>query len=973
MKRLGPKPGELLDRSRTLSFRFDGKTCEAHPGDTVASALLASGRSIFSRSFKYHRPRGLLCVSGNCPNCLMNVNGTPNVRTCMQPVQDGDEVKSQHCWPSPRWDLLSLIERLDALMPVGFYYKTLIRPRLMWRLAEPVIRRLAGLGSLKHSTGKAPHYEHQHQHTDVAVVGAGATGMAAALAAAEAGAQVVLVESESELGGRLRSQSGPVVDPDTGGAAPGFELAQDWGRKALDHPGIHVLTGSLAFGAYEGRLLSIARGNRLIQLRYGQLVAATGNHEYPLLFAGNDLPGVMLGSGVRKLLNLYRVRPGTRAAVVVSDDEGLELALELHDSGVELSVVVDRRSDPSASPAARRLEKLGVPHVRSSYPVAAQGNRRVETLRVGSGPADGASNRQRVSTYSCDLVCLSSPWSPAIELPRQEGGKARFDTVSNQHVCESLPEHVHAAGHLEGVQDLASRLRQGRTAGLRAAAAVRPLEGEAARRLERLDRMDRQLREGARSGKAPEEIPFDCQSPGGEKAFVCLCEDVTDKDVANAVQEGFREMELLKRYTTATMGPCQGRMCQMLLAGACARETGRTLHETGRTTSRPPVAPVSLGVLAGPHHHPVKLTPLHDRHQAAGAKQMAMGEWMRPFSYGKPEEEWRAVRERVGVIDVSTLGKLEVQGRDAGKLLDLVYTHHFSNLKPGRIRYGVLCGEDGIILDDGTVSRLAEDHFYITTTTGNISFVEQWLDWWAVVSRFCAHVTEVTANFAAVNLAGPKARQVLSRVTGLDLSNESFRYMRCRTATVAGVPARLLRIGFVGETGWEIHVPASCGAYLWDTLLEAGADLGIAPFGVEAQRILRLEKKHFIVGQDTDALSNPIESNMGWVVKMDKPDFIGRQALRKARKEGAYNRLVGFVTSRRVQEGTAVVRDRQPVGRVTSARWIPHQNRCIGLAWVPEEDSADGSPIRISHEGALLPGRVHAAPFYDPKGSRLRG
>ncbi len=352
---------------------------------------------------------------------------------------------------------------------------------------------------------------------------------------------------------------------------------------------------------------------------------------------------------------------------------------------------------------------------------------------------------------------------------------------------------------------------------------------------------------------------------------------------------------------------------------------------------------------------------------------MAMGEWMRPFSYGNPEEEWKAVRERVGVIDVSTLGKLEVQGADAGKLLDLVYTHHFSNLKPGRIRYGVLCGEDGIILDDGTVSHLAEDHFYITTTTGNISFVEQWLDWWAVVSGFCAHVTEVTANFAAVNLAGPQARQVLSRLTDLDLSNESFRYMRCRTATVAGVPARLLRIGFVGETGWEIHVPASYGAHLWDTLLEVGADQGIAPFGVEAQRILRLEKKHFIVGQDTDALSNPIESNMGWVVKMEKPDFIGRQALQKAREEGAYNRLVGFVTSRRVQEGAAVVRDQQPVGRVTSARWIPHQNRCIGLAWVPEEDSADGSAIRISHDGSLLPGRVHAAPFYDPKGSRLRG
>ena len=730
MQRLDPKPGELLDRNRRVSFRFDGKTCEAHPGDTVASALLAAGVSIFSRSFKYHRPRGLLCVSGNCPNCLMNVNGTPNVRTCMQPVQDGDEVKSQHCWPSPRWDLLSLIERLDTLMPVGFYYKTLIRPRLMWRLAEPVIRRLAGLGSLKHSNGKPPHYEHQHQHTEVAVAGGGATGMAAApLRSRRPGGlgkpapRCVLVESESELGGRLRSQSGPVVDPDTGAAVPGFELARGWARKVLDHPGIRVLTGSLAFGAYEGRLLSIARGNRLIHLRYDQLVAATGNHEYPLLFAGNDLPGVMLGSGVRKLLNLYRVRPGTRAAVVVADDEGLELALELHDSGVELSVVVDRRSEPSASPAAGRLADLGVHHLRASHPVAAQGRRKVEGAE--SGPPARLRvfrTRQRVATYSCDLVCLCSPWSPAIELPRQEGGKARFDDCTNQHVCASLPAHVHAAGHLEGTRDLTSLLRQGRTAGLRAAAAVRPLGGDAARRLERLDRMDRQLREEARSGKAREEIPFPRPSPGGEKAFVCLCEDVTDKDVANAVQEGFREMELLKRYTTATMGPCQGKMCQMLLAGACARETGRTLHETGRTTSRPPVAPVSLGVLAGPHHHPVKLTPLHQRHQAAGAKEMAMGEWMRPFSYGKPEGGMAGGpgasgghrREHPG----ETGGPGPRRGQAAGPGL------HPPLLEPGSRGGSATASSAARTASSWTTAPsagLAEDHFYITTTTGNIS------------------------------------------------------------------------------------------------------------------------------------------------------------------------------------------------------------------------------------------------------------
>ena len=349
-----------------------------------------------------------------------------------------------------------------------------------------------------------------------------------------------------------------------------------------------------------------------------------------------------------------------------------------------------------------------------------------------------------------------------------------------------------------------------------------------------------------------------------------------------------------------------------------------------------------------------------------------MGEWKRPLVYSTPEQEWETVRTRVGLIDVSSLGKLELQGRDSGRLLDFLYTHRFSNLKVGRIRYGVVCGDDGIILDDGTVSRLAEDRFYITTTTGNVSFMESWFRWWIAVLDLCAHVTDVTADYAAVNLAGPQAREVLSGLTEVDVSSQGFRYMQCGEGEVAGVPARLLRIGFVGETGWEIHCPASFGPALWDSLLEAGRPFQMTPFGVEAQRILRLEKKHLIVGQDTDALSNPVEAGMSWVIKDDKEDFVGKACLMVVTGRAPENQLVGFVSEHRVEEGSAVVVAGEPVGRVTSARLVPGQGQYVGMAWVPAEGSSDGTIFTIGQGGKRFTARIHDLPFYDPGGERLR-
>jgi len=424
-------------------------------------------------------------------------------------------------------------------------------------------------------------------------------------------------------------------------------------------------------------------------------------------------------------------------------------------------------------------------------------------------------------------------------------------------------------------------------------------------------------------------------------------------------------------------------MCQMSAIGVCAAETDRTMGETGVTTSRPPNPPVSLGALAGERRSPVRRGPLHHEHEALNAVWMNMGEWKRPLYYHADaalsrqeclEQEYHAVRERVGVVDVGPLGKIEVKGKDAGKLLDKVYTHRFGNLKVGRVRYAVVCDETGIILDDGTISRLAEDHYFLTTTTGNLEFVVQWLEWWLIDTGWDAHITNITGGRSSINVAGPRAREVFSGLTDLDLSTEAFRYMACRQAEVAGAPAVLLRIGFVGEMGWEIHVPAEYGVHVWRAVLEAGKSFGIRPFGVEAQRMLRLEKKHVIVGVDTDALSNPYESDMAWVAKLDKPDFIGKASLEGLQSAPANERLIGFVMLDDClpDDGSVIVVAGKPAGRVTSARYSPANGRAVGLGWVAASLAEDGREIDVRAQGQLAKARVQQVAFYDPEGTRLR-
>jgi sarcosine oxidase, subunit alpha len=954
-RRLPSHPAQRVDRSRSLTFSLDGKPVAAYHGETIGAALCASGVQTLSRSFKYHRRRGLLCAAGRCPNCLMTVDGVPNVRTCVEPARDGAVVRSQHAWPSLEGDAQGVLDRLDTLIPVGFYYKTFMRPRWLWPTYEKVLRHLAGLGRFDPTLDHEGHTDVIHAHTDIAVVGGGPAGMSAALEAARLGAEVILVDEQPTLGGHLQWQ---LLASDE--STPDYLVADALARQVRTLPKIQVLTGATAFGLYEGRLLAVIQRERMTKIRADRVVVASGGYEHPLVFQNNDLPGIFLSEGLQRLIALYGVAPGKRAVIVINDDRGVRAARELASAGIEIAAMVDARVDSSAA-----LSALGIPLVLTGHTVVeAHGSKSVERVTLARLDDAGRPTTGSERTVAADLLVLAAGWEPNTTLLAQEPCSLTYRNDLGVRFATGLPPWLFAAGEVAGARTLEAVRRHGTLTGLQAAVSIGL---------------------GTAADRAAADAGVSVAEPGGSvrplmpahtnnKQFVCLCEDVSTKDIRNALHEGFDDIQTLKRYTTVTMGPCQGKMCHHSAVELCASMTGQTIAATGTTTIRPPAVPVPLGLLAGAPHDVTRRTPIHHRHPASNVTWMDMGAWKRPLVYSSVEAECRAVHERVGIIDVSTLGKLDVKGLDAAAYLEWIHPNRVANLKPGRIRYRVMLDDAGIIVDDGTIARLAEDHFFVTTGTGALESVEQWLEWWLADGKSCVHVTNVTAGLGAINVAGPKSRELLRRLTDVDLSSEAVPYLGAVEGSVAGVPALFMRIGFVGELGYELHFPAENGEYLWNTLLETGRDLGIAPFGVEAQRVLRLEKLHIIPGHDTDALSNPFEADLGWAIKLEKPDFVGRAAMARMQGEPLRQRLVGFeMTDGSLPgEGDAVVAANFPVGRVTSAKRSPLLGRTIGLAWVPPELAVEGKRFQVKSNERLAEGRVVLKPFYDPDGEKLK-
>jgi sarcosine oxidase subunit alpha len=863
--RLTPQPGERIDRSQEVTFSFDGAPVTAFAGDTIGSALFAAGRRVFSRSFKYHRPRGLLCCSGDCPNCMMQVDGVPNVRVCAEPVREGAEVLAQNVWGSLDRDLLSITDKIGGpFTPVGFYYRTMMRPRRAWPLYERFLRSVAGLGRVDRRGRRSRRFDVEHRQTEVLVVGGGRSGREAARRYAEDGREVVLVEQ---------------------GALEPIE-------------GIEVVARATALGIWEGGLVPVDAGDVLYRYRAERIVVATGTVEQPLVFPGNDLVGVVLPQAVRSLVGDWALKPGERAVVVTVDENGRDAARRLRRAGVEIAAVFDLRRE----------------RVRE---IVARGRKG----RVRSVELDG-------HRIECDLLVMSGGRQPAYSLLAQAGARVEYDSERGIFYPAELPAGIEAVGSVTG-------------AGLAAARPAATYNG------------------AAKAGKC----------------FVCVCEDVTDEDLKRALAEGFDSIELAKRYTTVTMGPCQGRLCHVPSIRVYARENESDEASIGTTTARPPWAPVELGLLAGRPHEPTQRTSIHHRHKELRARMMWTGTWRRPHSYRDPEAEAQAVHTAAGLIDVSTLGKLLVAGPDAAVFLERLYPNRFADMKIGRIRYGVLGSDGGRIMDDGTIARLEDEVFYVTTTSTGADAVLEWLEWWNAVWGLDVEIANVTGALAAVNVAGPRSRDVMRRLTSLDVSNEAFPYLDAQRAPVAGVPSLILRIGFVGELGYEIHFPSPFGEHLWDTVLERGEDLGVEPFGLEPQRILRLEKMHILVGQDTDSESNAFEASMPWIVKLDKDDFVGKWALEHVQRRGYRAQLVGF----EMEDGTVppeggaiVLEGAEPAGRVTSARWSPQLRRVIGMAWVPARTAAEGAEFYVRVNGGFHKASVRLRPFFDPDGEQLR-
>ena len=838
-------------------------------------------------------------------------------------------------------------------MPVGFYYKTFIRPPLLWPLYERILRQAAGLGKVDPNTPPGK-FDKQYLHTDVAVIGGGLSGISAALSAAKQGARVMLFDGESALGGHLRYSANSYLP----------RLLESLSK----YENITVFTDTTILGWYKDNWLSATRGARLLKVRSKSLVVATGAYEMPLVFGNNDLPGVMLGSAVLRLLHLFSVCPGKKILVVTANEDGWRVAGDLRTAGLEVIAIVDQRSREDC----RDLHLNGsvTDHIPTFYKhtiLEATGTKSVKGAKIGQLDSNGKIDLSTKRWLACDLIAISAGWVPALELFHMAGGKTEYNKERSEILPITNPSHLYVAGRATGTHALDQQITQGEHAGLQA---FNDINSETNGLLCEMPTVtDETIRTSAH-----------LSIPSKKKQFVCFCEDVTDQDIETAVEEGYQSIELLKRYSTVSMGPCQGKMCSMNAIHRCADANHWTVQETGKTTARPPTEPIALGTLAGQKMEPAQLSPIHTWHLNRGAQMIVTGLWLRPEHYGNPRDEVLAVRERVGLIDVSTLGKLQLTGSGVPDLLERIYVNQWRKLRLGRVRYGVMCNDEGIILDDGVCARLSDEAWYMCTTSSGVTGIFEWMQWWLQSGWGDGiHLTNLTEVFSAFNVTGPQSREVLRKLTPCNLDSDEFPYMSVRTAEVAGVPCRLMRIGFTGELSYEIHCPSGYAMHVWESLMQAGEGFGILPFGIEAQRILRLEKAHIIVGQDTDALSDPLSANMEWIVKMNKPDFLGKRAFTRITAEGTKQLLVGFKMDCPdivPEEGSQIVSEKPSekikiIGWVTSSRFSPTLNQAIGLCWLPTDlANQNGASFTIYLHKKLEKAYVQHGAFYDSVGAR---
>ncbi|WP_417828070.1 sarcosine oxidase subunit alpha [Thalassospira sp.] len=985
-----------VDHTQPIQFTFDGKKIKGFKGDTVASALLANGIHLMGRSFKYHRPRGAVTAGSEEPNALVGTRRgpgrfEPNTRATVQEIWDGLQVNSQNRYPSLSFDIGAINDKAYMLFSAGFYYKTFMWPKSFWdKVYEPFIRAAAGLG-VSPTEPDPDHYASRYLHTDVLIIGAGPAGLAAALSAARAGSRVTLVDENPEAGGSLLSEPSAQIED-----IP----AWDWVAKAvaeLKEIGAKVMTRTTAIGYYHQNMVGLCEKltdhlanpdaemprERMWRVRAKQVVLAQGALEKPLVFDGNDRPGVMLAGSAQTYLNQYGVRVGDKAVIVTSHDSAWYAAFDLADAGTTIAAIVDTRSEPNADLIAEATNR-GIRIMAGHTVTGTEGRLRVKSVRVNSvaGSSVGAPE-----LIGCDCLLMSGGWTPSLHLFSHTKGTLKWDDERQTFLPDHKAEECEIVGAGRGLWGIEAALNDGAEMG----AAVAKSLGKKAKATSYAVANDR-----PGTGVSHKELPTDLDA-GKARAFVDYQNDVTAKDLRLAVREGMRSIEHVKRYTTNGMATDQGKMSNINGLNIASDALGVPQPKVGLTTFRPPYTPTTFGAFCGYHkgsHFEVtRKTPIDSWAEENGAVYEPVSLWRRAWYFPKDGEdmhaavsrECRATRASVGIFDASTLGKIEVVGPDAVEFMNRMYTNPWTKLAPGRARYGLLLGDDGFIRDDGVIGRLADDRFHVTTTTGGaarvLNMMEDYLQTeWPDLDVW---LTSTTEQWATIALNGPNARKVLEPfVEGLDMSDEAFPHMSVAECRVGGFPARLFRISFTGEVGFEVNVPAHAGRALWEMLFEAGKKYDICPYGTETMHVLRAEKGYIIVGQDTDGTVTPYDAGLGWAIGKKKPDFVGKRGLARPdlAAEGR-KQLVGLLTEdgqTKLEEGAQIVLDpNQPkpmkmVGHVTSSYHSDAAGRPIAMALLEDGFNRMGETIYVPMPDRVIKATVTGTVFYDPEGARLK-
>ena len=989
--------GGQIDRSRSLSFSFDGQTYTGHPGDTLASALLANGAHLLGRSFKYHRPRGVLSASSDEPNALVTVwrdtaRYTPNLLATQVEIYDGLQARSQNRWPSLDFDVGAINNLLSRFIPAGFYYKTFMWPPRAWHtLYEPFIRRAAGLG-VAPSEPDPDRYAQRFAHCEVLVVGSGPAGIAAALAAAGSGVRVILCDEQASLGGSLRSDAALRIDGQSAG---------DWLEASLatlrGNPRVTLLDRTTAFGYFPHNFLGLAERltdhqarpdaraprERLWQVRTREVVLATGAHERPLVFPGNDRPGIMLASAAHTYLTRYGVIAGHELVLLTCNDSSYKIAMDLWDAGVKINAICDVRGVvPDAARALVGTANLRI--ITGATALGTRGSKRVRGVEIGRPQSNGTVVERE--WLDCDALLMSGGFTPAVHLFSQSRGKLRWDEALNTFVPGESAEHERSAGACRGTYAIADVLTGGAQAG--AAAAVAAGGRDQATRSWSVDGAT--PCSGAHSGLLPQPATLT------GKAFVDWQNDVTSNDLSLATREGFRSIEHVKRYTTTGMATDQGKTSNINALAIVSGQLSTPIEKVGLTTFRMPYTPLTFGSMAGYARgdlfDPVRRTPTHSWAAAQGAIFEDVGLWKRARYFHRGTEtmhqavaiECLAVRQQCGMFDASTLGKIEVVGPDATEFLNRLYVNDWTTLAPGRSRYGILLREDGFVYDDGVIGRMASDRFHVTTTTGGaprvFGMMEDYLQTeWPDLKVW---LTSTTEQWAVIAVQGPNARRVVEGlVEGIDLTAAAFPHMAVATGHICGIPCRLFRVSFTGELGFEVNVAADYGQAVWETIYAAGQAHGIEPYGTEAMHVMRAEKGYIIIGQDTDGTITPLDAGLGWAIGKKKPDFVGKRALeRPAMRASDRPQFIGLLTTdpkQVIEEGAQIAaspNQRPPmelIGYVTSSYWSSALNRSIALGMIKGGRARRGQTVYIPMPGGDIAAEVTAPVFYDAGGARL--